>query len=84
MTISVPFTLGICRDSVAARQGFRTVAVNRGGRDKEPLARSLGRADYIDSERSDPRGTAALGGATAIIATVTSAEAMQAIVGGLV
>src|SRR5271169_5407785 len=33
----------------AARQGFRTVAVNR-GRDKEALARSLGAHEYIDSE----------------------------------
>src|SRR6202045_4086164 len=67
----------------AARQGFRTVAVNR-GRDKEQLARSLGAQEYIDAERSDPAGALqALGGATAIIATVTSAESMQGIVGGL-
>jgi D-arabinose 1-dehydrogenase-like Zn-dependent alcohol dehydrogenase len=67
----------------AARQGFRTVAVNR-GRDKEALARSLGAHDYIDSAAEDP--AAALqkrGGAKAILATVTSGEAMQAIVGGL-
>ena len=75
--------LGHLAIQFAARQGFRTVAVNRGG-DKEPLARSLGAQDYIDSERSDPAAALqALGGATAIIATVTSAEAMQAIVGGL-
>jgi alcohol dehydrogenase len=37
----------------AARQGFRTVAVNR-GRDKEELARSLGASDYIDSAAEDP------------------------------
>jgi D-arabinose 1-dehydrogenase-like Zn-dependent alcohol dehydrogenase len=67
----------------AARQGFRTVAVNR-GRDKEALARSLGAHDYIDSEAADPaQALQAMGGATAIIATVTSAEAMQAISGGL-
>src|ERR1700720_3238437 len=67
----------------AARQGFRTVAVNR-GRDKETLARSLGAQDYIDSAVGDPaQALQAMGGATAIIATVTSAEAMQAIVGGL-
>src|SRR4029077_2603382 len=67
----------------AARQGFRTVAVNR-GRDKEALARSLGAHDYIDSEAGDPAlALQALGGAKAIIATVTSAPAMQAIVGGL-
>jgi D-arabinose 1-dehydrogenase-like Zn-dependent alcohol dehydrogenase len=67
----------------AARQGFRTIAVNR-GRDKEELARSLGAHDYIDSQASDPaQALQAMGGAKAIIATVTSADAMQAIVGGL-
>ncbi|MCI0735252.1 MAG: alcohol dehydrogenase [Beijerinckiaceae bacterium] len=67
----------------AARQGFRTVAVNR-GRDKEALARSLGAHDYIDSEAGDPaQALQTMGGAKAIIATVTSAEAMQAISGGL-
>src|SRR6202166_719696 len=67
----------------AARQGFRTVAVNR-GRDKEALARSLGALDYIDSEASDPAAALqAMGGAKAIIATVTNASAMQAISGGL-
>jgi D-arabinose 1-dehydrogenase-like Zn-dependent alcohol dehydrogenase len=67
----------------AARQGFRTVAVNR-GRDKESLARSLGAHDYIDSAAGDPaQALQAMGGAKAIIATVTSADAMQAISGGL-
>jgi D-arabinose 1-dehydrogenase-like Zn-dependent alcohol dehydrogenase len=67
----------------AARLGFRTVAVNR-GRDKEELARKLGAHDYIDSAADDPaQALQKLGGAKAIIATVTSAEAMQAIVGGL-
>ena len=67
----------------AARQGFRTVAVNR-GRDKEALARSLGAQDYIDSAASDPAAALqAMGGAKAIIATVTNAAAMQAIAGGL-
>jgi alcohol dehydrogenase len=67
----------------AARQGFRTVAVNR-GRDKETLARSLGAHDYIDSKVDDPaQALLAMGGAKAIIATVTSAEAMQALSGGL-
>jgi D-arabinose 1-dehydrogenase-like Zn-dependent alcohol dehydrogenase len=67
----------------AARLGFRTVAVNR-GRDKEELARSLGAHDYIDSAADDPAAALlAMGGARAIIATVTNADAMQAIVGGL-
>jgi D-arabinose 1-dehydrogenase-like Zn-dependent alcohol dehydrogenase len=67
----------------AARQGFRTVAVNR-GRDKEALARKLGATDYIDSAAEDPaKALTAMGGAKAILATVTNAEAMQAIAGGL-
>jgi alcohol dehydrogenase len=67
----------------AARQGFRTVAVNR-GRDKEALARSLGAHAYIDSEAQDPaEALQAMGGAKAIIATVTHPQAMQAISGGL-
>ena len=67
----------------AARQGFRTVAVNR-GRDKEALARKLGAADYIDSAAEDPaKALTAMGGAKAILATVTNGPAMQAIAGGL-
>jgi D-arabinose 1-dehydrogenase-like Zn-dependent alcohol dehydrogenase len=67
----------------ARRQGFHTVAVNR-GRAKEALARSLGAHDYIDSEEGDvAEALQQFGGAKAIIATVTSADAMQAIVGGL-
>jgi D-arabinose 1-dehydrogenase-like Zn-dependent alcohol dehydrogenase len=65
------------------RLGFRTVAVNR-GREKEQLARSLGADDYIDSEAGDvAEALQGLGGAKAIIATVTNADAMKAIVKGL-
>ena len=67
----------------ASRLGFRTVAINR-GRDKEQLARSLGASEYIDSAASDPAAALrALGGARAILATVTQAEAMEAVAGGL-
>jgi D-arabinose 1-dehydrogenase-like Zn-dependent alcohol dehydrogenase len=67
----------------AARQGFRTVAVNR-GRDKEELAKKLGASDYIDSAAEDPaKALTAMGGAKAILATVTDGKAMQAISGGL-
>lgn len=75
--------LGHLAVQFAARQGFRTVAVNR-GRDKEAMARSLGAHDYIDSTAGDPaEALRKLGGARVILATVTSAEAMQAVVGGL-
>src|SRR5271155_1874526 len=67
----------------AARQGFRTVAVNR-GRDKEELARKLGASDFIDSAAEDPaKALTAMGGARAILATLTNSAAMGAISGGL-
>ena len=70
-------------ESSSRRQGFRTVAVNR-GRDKEELARKLGASDYIDSAAEDPaKALTAMGGAKAILATVTDGQAMQAIAGGL-
>src|SRR5438105_15576102 len=37
----------------AAKMGFHTVAIAR-GQDKEPLARQLGAAAYIDSQAQDP------------------------------
>jgi D-arabinose 1-dehydrogenase-like Zn-dependent alcohol dehydrogenase len=75
--------LGHLAIQFAARLGFRTVAINR-GRDKEQLARSLGAQEYIDSEREDPAAALqSLGGAKAIMATVTNAAAMQAVAGGL-
>lgn len=75
--------LGHLAIQFAARQGFRTVAVNR-GRDKEALARSLGAHEYIDSTAEEPaQALLAMGGAKAIIATVTNPQAMEAITGGL-
>jgi D-arabinose 1-dehydrogenase-like Zn-dependent alcohol dehydrogenase len=67
----------------AARMGFRTVAIAR-GQDKEPLARQLGAAHYIDSQASDPAAELTkLGGAKVVLATVTHGPAMSATVGGL-
>jgi D-arabinose 1-dehydrogenase-like Zn-dependent alcohol dehydrogenase len=61
--------LGHLGSQFAARQGFRTVAVNR-GRDKEELARKLGASDYIDTAAQDPaQALTAMGGARAILAT---------------
>lgn len=75
--------LGHLAIQYAAKQGFRTVAIAR-GRDKEALARELGASDYIDSKEGDPAGALrALGGAKAIIATATSAEAMAEVAEGL-
>ena len=67
----------------AARMGFRTIAIAR-GKDKEPLARKLGAAQYIDSTTQDPAAELQkLGGAKVVIATVTNADAMAATMGGL-
>ncbi len=67
----------------AAKMGFKTVAIARGV-DKEPLARELGAWHYIDSQTQDPAAELQkLGGATAIIATVTNGDAMGAAMGGL-
>ncbi len=67
----------------AKRMGFHTVAIAR-GKDKEALARQLGAAVYIDSTDSDPAAELQkLGGAKAIIATVTAGDAMAATCGGL-
>jgi D-arabinose 1-dehydrogenase-like Zn-dependent alcohol dehydrogenase len=75
--------LGHLAVQFAARQGFHTVAVNR-GRDKEAMARSLGAHDYIDPTEGDPaEALRKMGGAKAILATATNAGAMKSVVGGL-
>jgi D-arabinose 1-dehydrogenase-like Zn-dependent alcohol dehydrogenase len=67
----------------AAKMGFRTVAIARGA-DKEPLARQLGASAYIDNAKSDPAvELAKLGGAAAVLATVTESAAMASTIGGL-
>lgn len=67
----------------ASKMGFRTVAIAR-GKDKEPLARQLGAAHYIDSQAEDPvAALTKLGGAAAIIATVINGPAMAATLAGL-
>jgi alcohol dehydrogenase/propanol-preferring alcohol dehydrogenase len=67
----------------AARMGFKTIGIARGG-DKEPLARQLGAHLYIDSQSQDVAAELVkLGGAKVILATVTNSEAMTATLGGL-
>jgi D-arabinose 1-dehydrogenase-like Zn-dependent alcohol dehydrogenase len=67
----------------AVKMGFRTVGIARGA-DKAALARQLGAHYYIDSQAQDPAvELAKLGGASVILATVTSGEAMSAVQGGL-
>ena len=67
----------------AAKMGFKTVAIAR-GMDKEPLAKKLGASSYVDSKTQDPAAELLkLGGAKVVLATVTSADAMSATLGGL-
>jgi D-arabinose 1-dehydrogenase-like Zn-dependent alcohol dehydrogenase len=67
----------------ADKMGFRTVAINR-GRDKEELARQLGADEYIDSTEGDAgEALKALGGAAAVLATVSRAELQSDLVKGL-
>ena len=67
----------------AARMGFKTVAIAR-GKDKGAFAKELGAHHYIDSQASDPAAELTkLGGAKVVIATVTNADAMTAVLGGL-
>jgi D-arabinose 1-dehydrogenase-like Zn-dependent alcohol dehydrogenase len=67
----------------AAKLGFKTVAIAR-GQDKAPLARQLGAHHYIDNAAEDPAAALQrLGGAKAVLATATSAEAMNSVQGGL-
>jgi D-arabinose 1-dehydrogenase-like Zn-dependent alcohol dehydrogenase len=75
--------LGHLAVQYASKMGFRTVGIAR-GKDKEPLARKLGASVYIDSQAQDPAGALLeLGGATVILATAISGEAMGAVQGGL-
>jgi D-arabinose 1-dehydrogenase-like Zn-dependent alcohol dehydrogenase len=67
----------------AAKLGFKTVAIARGD-DKVPLARQLGAHHYIDNAAEDAAAALQkLGGAKAILATATSADAMSSVQGGL-
>jgi len=67
----------------AAKMGFKTIAIAR-GTDKAALATKLGAHQYIDSQAQDPSAELQkLGGAKAIIATVTNGDAMSAVTGGL-
>src|SRR5262249_29569992 len=78
-----PGGLGHVGVQYAAKMGFHTVGIAR-GKDKEPLARKLGAAVYIDSQAQDPAAELQkLGGAKVILATATSGEAMSAVQGGL-
>jgi alcohol dehydrogenase len=66
----------------AAKLGFETVAIARGGV-KEALAKELGAHHYIDNQTQDVAGALqALGGAKVVLGTVTSNAAMTDSLGG--
>ena len=75
--------LGHLAVQFAVHLGFETIAIARGG-EKAELAQKLGAHHYIDSTDGDPAAKLQeLGGVDLILATVTSAEAMGAVFGGL-
>ncbi len=75
--------LGHLAVQFAAKMGFVTAAIARGP-DTEPLAKKLGATHYIDSSARDAAAELRkLGGARVILATVPSAKAMSAVLGGL-
>jgi D-arabinose 1-dehydrogenase-like Zn-dependent alcohol dehydrogenase len=67
----------------ASKMGYHTVAIARGA-DKEPLARQLGAAIYIDSAATDAaQELQKLGGARVILATAPDSKSISAISEGL-
>lgn len=75
--------LGHLAIQYAAKSGYRTVAIARGP-DKAALALQLGAHIYIDSTTQNPPAELRkLGGATVILSTLTSADALVSSVGGL-
>ena len=67
----------------AAKMGFQTIAIARGA-DKGPLAKKLGAHEYLDStEVNVAEHLTRVGGARVILATVTDAKSMSAVVNGL-
>ena len=67
----------------ANKLGYRTVAIARGA-DKEALSRTLGAHHFIDSAVEDVAAALnRLGGARAVLATVTNAKAMSSVIDGL-
>jgi D-arabinose 1-dehydrogenase-like Zn-dependent alcohol dehydrogenase len=75
--------LGHLAVQYAVKMGYRVAGIARGA-DKGDFAKRLGAHHYIDSQSLDPaKELQKLGGAKVILATATSAEAMQACMGGL-
>jgi D-arabinose 1-dehydrogenase-like Zn-dependent alcohol dehydrogenase len=75
--------LGHLAIQYARQMGFRTFAIGR-GKDKEPLARKLGAAHFVDTAAGDPAGELQkFGGARVILATAPDSKSISALVNGL-
>jgi D-arabinose 1-dehydrogenase-like Zn-dependent alcohol dehydrogenase len=67
----------------ANKMGFHTIAIAR-GQEKEPLAKQLGAAQYIDSASTDAaKELQKLGGARLILATAPDSKAISSMLDGL-
>jgi D-arabinose 1-dehydrogenase-like Zn-dependent alcohol dehydrogenase len=67
----------------ARQMGFRTFAIGR-GKDKEPLARKLGAAHFVNTEAGNPaQELQKFGGASVILATAPDAKSISALIDGL-
>jgi len=67
----------------ANKMGYRTVAIGR-GKDKEPLARKLGAAEYLDADAVKvAEKLIEMGGASVILATAPNSKAMSDLIDGL-
>ncbi|MGA9840188.1 MAG: alcohol dehydrogenase catalytic domain-containing protein [Thermoplasmata archaeon] len=75
--------LGHLAVQYAAKMGFRTVVVARGP-EKSSFARQLGATAYVDSlAQNAAEELTGLGGAQVILSTVTDAQAIGDLIGGL-
>ena len=75
--------LGHLGIQIAAKMGCEVVAISR-GTDKADLARKLGAHHHVDAQATDPAAwLAERGGASVVLATATSGEAISALVPGL-
>jgi Zn-dependent alcohol dehydrogenases len=75
--------LGHLAIQYAHAAGFETVAISRSP-DKKALAMDLGADHFLDATATDPAETLqALGGATVVLATAPSTEAIESVVGGI-
>lgn len=75
--------LGHLAVQYAAKMGFRTIAMGRGG-DKAQLAKELGAHEYVDTSAGAPaEQLQKLGGADLVLATAPESSAIAATVDGL-